>query len=95
MKMQMCARCQKRPAMVFITKAENGQTVNEGLCIRCAKDLGIKPISDMLEKFGISDEEFDMMTEQAEELMDNLPTLADEDPDGTYYLLFTNRSGSS
>ena len=56
MEIQKCARCQKRPAVVFITRLEAGKTVNEGLCLICAKELGIKPINDILKKMGVSDE---------------------------------------
>lgn len=57
----MCSRCGKNPAVVYITKFENGGTVNEGLCLRCAKDLGIKPIDDMFKKMGINDEDLDQI----------------------------------
>ena len=54
----MCSRCGKNPAVVYITKFENNNTVNEGLCLRCAKDLGIKPIDDMFKKMGCNVEDF-------------------------------------
>ena len=60
----MCSRCGKNPAVVYITKFENGGTVNEGLCLRCAKDLGIKPIDDMFKKMGINDEDLDRLTNE-------------------------------
>lgn len=59
MRMQICARCKKRPAMVFITRLENGQSINEGLCLFCAKELGIQPVNDMLRKMGVDDEDMD------------------------------------
>ena len=67
MQMTLCSRCGKNPAVVFITKYENNETKNEGLCLKCARELHIKPIDDVLEKMGISDEELeglsgDMMT---------------------------------
>ena len=49
MEMPICARCKKNMAVVFITKSENGKTVNEGLCLKCAKELGIKPVTDLLD----------------------------------------------
>ena len=77
MKMQLCARCKKRPAMVFITRLENEKSVNEGICLLCAKELGIKPINDMLKSMGISDEEISGMSDSIEGMMesinDNLP----------------------
>ncbi len=70
--MVMCARCQKRVAVVFITKLENGETKNEGLCLKCAKELGIKPIDDILKKMGISPEDLDQMSDEADALMQGL-----------------------
>ncbi len=55
----ICSRCKKNVAVVFITKIENGQTVNEGLCLKCAKELGIKPVNDMMANMGISDEDLE------------------------------------
>lgn len=55
----ICARCKKNVAVVFITKIENGNPTNEGLCLKCAKELGIKPVQDMMQNMGISDEELD------------------------------------
>jgi len=49
----MCTRCKKRIAVVFMTRMEGGETVNEGLCLQCAKELGIKPVNDLVEKMGI------------------------------------------
>ena len=51
----MCSRCQKHVAVVFITRVENGTAKNEGLCLKCAKDLGIKPIDEMMQKMGLSE----------------------------------------
>ena len=59
MRMQICARCKKRPAMVFITRLDNGKSINEGLCLFCAKELGIQPVNDMLRKMGVDDEDMD------------------------------------
>ena len=59
MRPTMCARCKKNIAVVFITRLENNSTVNEGLCLRCAKDLGIKPVDDMMQKMGLSDEDLE------------------------------------
>jgi len=55
--MVMCSRCHKRVAVIFVTKLENGNKLNEGLCIKCAKEMGI-PVDNMLgnvmNQFGIS-----------------------------------------
>ena len=58
----MCSRCGKNVAIVFITKIENGQTKNEGLCLKCARELHIKPVDDVINKMGISDEDLDSIT---------------------------------
>ena len=63
MNLQKCAKCKKRPAMVFITRLENGNTINEGLCLICAKELGIKPVSDMLARMGVDETQMDAMLE--------------------------------
>ena len=65
----LCARCQKRPAVVFVTRMEGNESVNEGYCLSCAKELGIKPVEDMLAKFGIGQDELDQMEEQFGEMM--------------------------
>ena len=65
----VCSRCKKRPAVVFITRMEGENSVNEGLCLTCAKELGIKPVDDLLNKFGIGQEELEQMDEQLGELM--------------------------
>ena len=72
MSLQRCARCKKLPAMVFITRMENGKTFNEGLCLKCAGELGIKPVNDMLSKMGISPEEIQNMSEQMDSIMENV-----------------------
>ncbi len=74
--MPICARCKKNMAVVFITKLENGRSVNEGLCLKCAKELGIKPVTDLLDKFGLKDEDLDGLTPEA--LGENLPAMMQE-----------------
>jgi len=53
----LCSRCHKNMAVVFITKIENGVTKNEGLCIQCARELGIKPVDDIIKKMNLSEED--------------------------------------
>ena len=67
--MTMCSRCKKRPAVVFVTRMEKGENVNEGFCLSCAKELGIPPVTDMLQKFGISDDDMEQMNQQMEEML--------------------------
>ena len=80
--MEMCARCHKRVAVVFITRLENGETKNEGICLKCARELGIKPIDDILKKMGITNEEFDQMADGAEDFMQGMvPSEDGENPE--------------
>ena len=66
--------------MVFITRMEDGKTVNEGICLKCARELGIKPVNDMLEKMGISEEDFDRMSADIGSMMSgNLPSELDKE----------------
>ncbi len=65
----LCTRCKKRIAVVFMTRMENGEPVNEGLCMQCAKELGIQPVDDLMKKMGISEDELDMMNNQLMEIM--------------------------
>lgn len=60
----ICTRCKKKPAIVFIQKLEGDKAINEGLCWSCAKDLGLPQISSMMDNMGISEEEFDQMSDQ-------------------------------
>lgn len=72
MKQQMCSRCGERPAVVFIQKMENNQVTPEGLCIKCARELNIGSINQMIDKMGISDEELEMASEQMASFMENM-----------------------
>ena len=65
----ICVKCKKNVAVIFITKIENGKAINEGLCIRCAKELGIKPVDDLMKKMGITDEDLDGMANEMMEVM--------------------------
>lgn len=72
MNQQMCSRCGKRPAVVFIQKMQGDEVTPEGLCINCAKELNIGPIRQMIEKMGISDEDLELAQEQMSQFMDNM-----------------------
>ena len=78
MKLQLCARCKKRPAMVFITRLEKDKSINEGLCLVCAQELGIKPVNDILTKMGIDENEISNMMEGLDA---GLPDFMGEDSD--------------
>ena len=64
----LCSRCKKRPAMVFIT-VDKSESKPQGYCLTCAKELGIKPIDDIMNKIGVSEEEVEAMAEQMSALM--------------------------
>ena len=69
MKNFMCTRCHKRPAVIFMSRMENGQMVNEGLCLQCAKELGIPQVKDLIDRMGISDEDIESMSNQIMDMM--------------------------
>ncbi len=75
--MEMCARCKKRVAVIFISRIDGNKSVNEGICIKCAKELGIKPVNDIIKNMGLSDEDLDRMDGEMENLMEMMP--ADEE----------------
>ena len=64
MNSMLCSRCKKRMAVVFVSRMEGDKTYNEGLCLQCAKELGIKPVEDLMTKMGITGDELDALNEQ-------------------------------
>ncbi len=98
----LCARCHKNMAVVFITKIENNQSRNEGLCLSCARELHIKPVDDIIARMGLSDEDLDNLSgemtnvlggaEGLESLMGIEPSDEDDDDQGkTATFPFLNR----
>lgn len=79
MKPTLCSRCKKRPAVVFITRIEGDKSTPEGLCLKCARELNIGPVTDMLNKMNISDEDLDSMTEE----MMNMFGMDPDNPDAS------------
>lgn len=67
----LCSRCKKRMAVVFVTKIDGDKTANEGLCLTCAKELGIKPVNDLVEQMGITDEDMESVSNELMEFMGN------------------------
>ena len=55
--------------MVFVTRIENNETINEGLCLVCAKELGIKPVDDILKNMGLSEEEIEGMSDEVDGML--------------------------
>ncbi|NLO45606.1 MAG: ATP-dependent Clp protease ATP-binding subunit [Clostridiales bacterium] len=64
----LCSRCKKRPAMFFITKIEGDKSKQEGFCMKCAMDLNLGPIKQMMQSMGISEDEVEGVSEQFDEL---------------------------
>ena len=86
MKMQLCKRCKKRPAMVYITPMHGDQAgPPEGLCLPCANELGIKPVNDILKKMGLDEDQVQNMSDEIDSLLETqlgLTPSDDEDEDG-------------
>ena len=81
----VCSRCKKRPAVVFIARTEGDKTFNDGYCLTCAKELNIGPVNDMLEKFGISEDDLEQMDEQLGEMMGEMQEMMESsDGDGAF-----------
>ncbi len=76
--MKLCSKCKKRPAVVFMSNPLNPSGETEGLCLVCAKELGIKPVDDMLKSMNISDEDIEQMSSQFMEMMSSDMDLDDE-----------------
>ena len=64
MQPKMCSKCKKNVAVVFITKMENGVTLNEGYCLKCARSLGIPQIDQAVRQMGISEEDLDLLSDE-------------------------------
>ena len=60
----LCVKCQKRPAVVFVQRLENGKTVQEGYCLTCARAMHIQPVDDLMKQFGMSDQDLENMEER-------------------------------
>ncbi|MBR5459701.1 MAG: hypothetical protein IKV53_02435, partial [Clostridia bacterium] len=87
---QICSRCKKRPAVVFITKVENNESKPTGLCLQCARELNVGPIEQIIKQTGLSEEDLDAMMNNMQDLMSEMgegdidaliPT--DDGPDAT------------
>ncbi len=76
--MQLCSKCHKRLAVVFISKFINNKMENEGYCLKCAKELGISQIDAVMQQYGITDEDLEKMEPEIENVSD-LPAVTDED----------------
>ncbi|MBP5173878.1 MAG: AAA family ATPase [Clostridia bacterium] len=78
----ICSRCGKRPAMIFVTKVENGQKKSEGYCVKCARELGIpvdEMLKDQIKNLGLTPEQIEEMTEGLTTSGDDIPDQSDGD----------------
>ena len=64
MQAKLCTKCKKNMAVVFITKIENGVSMNEGYCLKCARSLGIPQIDAAVKQMGFSDEDLDTLSDE-------------------------------
>ena len=82
MKPTLCSRCKKNLAVIFITKIDNGKTINEGLCLKCARELGIKPVDDLMQRMGITDDDLESLSGEMSEALGSLGMMANPQEDG-------------
>ena len=80
MQPKLCTKCKKNMAVVFITKIENGVSMNEGYCLKCARSLGIPQIDAAVKQMGFSDEDLDTLSDEMSSVFGQIDG---EDPDET------------
>ena len=73
----LCSRCKKNVAVVFISKLDGDKTVNEGLCLKCAKDLGLPQVDDMMKRMGISDEDLETLNSEMMQAFNGVENIED------------------
>ena len=73
----LCSRCKKNVAVVFISKMEGDRTINEGLCLKCAKDLGLPQVDDMMKRMGISDEDLETLSQEMMQALSGVENIED------------------
>ena len=81
MQPKMCTKCKKNIAVVFITKIENGVTMNEGYCLKCARSLGIPQIDAAVKQMGFSDEDLDNLTDEMSNMFGQLDESGNDEDD--------------
>ena len=73
----LCSRCKKNVAVVFISKLDGDKPINEGLCLKCAKDLGLPQVDDMMKRMGISDEDLETINTEMMQAFDGVENIED------------------
>ncbi len=81
MQPKLCTKCKKNIAVVFITKVENGVTMNEGYCLKCARGLGIPQIDQAVKQMGFSDEDLDTLTDDMSNMFGQIDQGDSDDDD--------------
>ena len=81
MQPKVCAKCKKNIAVIFITKVENGVTMNEGFCLKCARSLGIPQIDAAVKQMGFSEEDLDALNDEMTGMFGQQELGDDEEPD--------------
>ena len=79
MQPKMCIKCKKNVAVVFISKIENGNTLNEGYCLKCARSLGLPQIDQVVRQMGISEEDLDLLSDEMSTMFGQREDEGDED----------------
>ena len=79
MRPTICARCKKNAAVIFITRIENGQSSNEGICLKCAREMKIKPVEDIIRRMGLTDDDLESLTDEMMEAMGGIESLAEQE----------------
>ncbi len=89
----LCSKCNKNIAVVFVTKMEGGKQKNEGLCLSCAKELGIQPLENVMGQMGISEEQLDSMNRQMNEYLNNeeMDLIGELEEEGNNPFSFVNK----
>ncbi|WP_418724948.1 ATP-dependent Clp protease ATP-binding subunit [Dysosmobacter sp.] len=73
----LCSRCKKNVAVVFISRLEGDRTINEGLCLKCAKERGLPQVDEMMKRMGISDEDLDTLNSEMLQAMSGVENIED------------------
>ena len=86
MQPRICSRCKKNIAVIFMTRIQDGKNITEGLCLNCARELKIKPVEDLVQNLGLSDEELENLSggmSEALEALGGVPVIPEEDADNS------------
>ena len=77
----LCSRCKKNVAVIFVTKLEAGKTTSEGYCLKCARELDLKPVDDIMKRMGLSDDDLEGLTNEMMNAMDDMEGLLGQNQD--------------